>query len=246
MTRIAFRLDDVCPEMNWSRFAAFEDLFIRWSIRPLLAIVPNNRDPALAVSEPEPCFWEKMVRLRDDGWSVAQHGFEHQCTIPDGGILGINGFSEFASLPYEIQLDKIRRGKELLASHGLDTTIWSTPAHTFDANTLRVLRDLGFRYMSDGIALYPYDFMGLRFLPSQIGRPWKPPLGVVTIYIHANTITDREFGEFAAFIETRRESIRDYRDLLEEKPHNVIRRITEPSALCVRKLKARLQAVPSW
>ena len=40
--KIAFRMDDITPDMDWKSFEAFEQLFERYGCYPLLGIVPDN------------------------------------------------------------------------------------------------------------------------------------------------------------------------------------------------------------
>ena len=47
--KIAFRMDDITPDMDWKSFEAFEQLFERYGCYPLLGIVPDNLDPKLSV-----------------------------------------------------------------------------------------------------------------------------------------------------------------------------------------------------
>ena len=44
MTKYLFRIDDVCPEMDWGKFDRLVNLFKRFEIKPLLAVVPDNQD----------------------------------------------------------------------------------------------------------------------------------------------------------------------------------------------------------
>ena len=68
--KIAFRMDDITPDMDWKSFEAFEQLFERYGCYPLLGIVPDNLDP-------ESCRWirhgkrsgKKMQELQEKGWT---------------------------------------------------------------------------------------------------------------------------------------------------------------------------------
>ncbi len=46
------RFDDLCPTMAASRWAPFERLIGEFGIQPILAVVPENQDPELAIDEP--------------------------------------------------------------------------------------------------------------------------------------------------------------------------------------------------
>jgi predicted deacetylase len=238
MTQIAFRMDDICPEMDWGSFSRFRNLFDQYDIRPLLGIVPDNQDSHLKISAPHPEFWKEMRTLVvDNQWSIAQHGYRHLLETRGGGLLGINKFSEFASFPYDIQYKKIEEGKKCLSENGVETDIWMAPAHSYDQNTLRALCNLGFRIVTDGYSLYPYNYMGLKFIPCQFGDPRKPPFGIATIAIHCNGITEGQFQRFSLFVEKNRDFIVDFRELCALPTKNLSRKIIEPSFLALRKIK---------
>ena len=55
--KIAFRMDDITPDMDWKSFEAFEQLFERYGCYPLLGIVPDNLDPKLSVDPAREAFW---------------------------------------------------------------------------------------------------------------------------------------------------------------------------------------------
>jgi hypothetical protein len=64
--RYLFRIDDVAPTMAWSRFSQLMTIFRRHGIKPLLGVVPDNRDSSLAPELARPDFWETMRRLQQD------------------------------------------------------------------------------------------------------------------------------------------------------------------------------------
>ena len=66
--KIAFRMDDITPDMDWKSFEAFEQLFERYGCYPLLGIVPDNLDLKLAVDPAREAFWKKMQELQEKGW----------------------------------------------------------------------------------------------------------------------------------------------------------------------------------
>lgn len=62
--KIAFRMDDITPDMDWKSFEAFEQLFERYGCYPLLGIVPDNLDPKLSVDPAREAFWKKCRSCR--------------------------------------------------------------------------------------------------------------------------------------------------------------------------------------
>jgi len=203
--RYVWRMDDITPGMNWARFWAFIELFRTHGVKPLLGIVPENRDPNLCPEPEHPDFWH---RLRDLGSSgaveFAQHGYQHRYVSTAPGLLTaamrLKSHSEFAGLPFAEQERKIRLGRETLQREGIFTDAWIAPAHSFDRMTLQALARSGFRLVSDGIGLYPVERDGLIFVPQQFWRPRRMPFGVVTICLHTNHADEDDYRSVDAFL----------------------------------------------
>ena len=196
-----FRLDDVCPTMDWHRFGQLEGLFLKFNIKPIIGIIPDNQDPTLRVGPARPDFWTRMRALKKDGWILAQHGYQHLYKTKDAGMVNINRRSEFAGLPYDAQYQAISAGQTILKKH-LDgaPTWWMAPAHSFDAATCQVLKKLGFTHITDGIALYPYQALGLTWVPQQLWQPRRMPFGLWTICLHPNTMKDSDMRKLEDFL----------------------------------------------
>lgn len=218
--RYLYRMDDITPGMSWPNFWRFLDLFRSHGVRPLLGVVPRNADPKLTVGPVEPRFWEILRELvRDGAVEIAQHGCTHVYDSDRYGILGRRfGFrrqSEFAGHPLDVQRERILLGQAILRDQGLPTDVWMAPSHSFDAATLRALRETGFGAVTDGVALFPFRDRGLVFVPQQLWRPKAFPVGIWTICLHANTIDEGFFDlirshvaagtTFLSFSEARRE-----------------------------------------
>jgi hypothetical protein len=50
--RYILRFDDICPTLNWDLWAGVEEVLLRTRIRPLLAVIPDNRDESLRIRSP--------------------------------------------------------------------------------------------------------------------------------------------------------------------------------------------------
>lgn len=213
--RFIIRFDDVCPGMNWATFGRFLAFFDSHpSIRPMLGVVPDNRDPSLDVAPSAAGFWDRVRNWRRRGWTIAQHGHTHQYTRQDGGLLGIGSKSEFAGLPYEEQLLKLRLGKEILEREDVWEPYFMAPSHSFDQATLRALGALGFEAITDGYGIYPYRIGGMKAIPQLFGSTVDFGAGVYTICLHCNRMPEARIAS-----------------LLEFMGHNESRIIDFPSAL---------------
>ena len=45
--KIAVRMDDITPDMDWEKFLAFKEILDTFGIKPLIGVVPDNRDENL-------------------------------------------------------------------------------------------------------------------------------------------------------------------------------------------------------
>lgn len=191
-----YRVDDIHPRMLWERFYTLMDLFKEYEVVPLLGIIPDNKDDSLNYEEENPLYWKLIKEMVEKGEiEICQHGYQHiYSTIQKSinqNLYGRVSPSEFANLSYDVQLKKIKKGREILESYGLYTDIWMAPSHTNDKNTFRALKNLGFRYITDGISVYPFKKHGLTFIPQQIWEPKREFIsGIFTICLHLDDLTD--------------------------------------------------------
>lgn len=195
--KIAVRLDDITPDMDWDRFLEFKNLLDKYRIKPLIGIVPDNRDQNLHKCEYRHDFWDFVKNLEREGWSIALHGYNHIYTTHDSGLFPLNDFSEFAGVAYEEQYSMIKKGKEILESHGISTDIFMAPAHTYDKNTLKALKELGLVRMTDGFGNKPYTWCGMTFYPISflVSHSLKKKKGITTLVVHVNEIQNMDYYE---------------------------------------------------
>jgi len=183
--------------MNWRAWDDIETILCDQRIKPILAVVPDNRDDTLRVSAPNARFWDRVREWQAWGWTIAMHGWQHRFVTNYAGILGVNKRSEFAGLPRYEQRSKLWSGLEVFRREGIDSTVWIAPAHSFDTVTIEVLIQLGFRYISDGFFPLPHvDEFGLTWIPQQLWSFRWRPFGVWTICFHMNHWTSADILSF--------------------------------------------------
>ena len=83
------RFDDICPTMDWESWDKVEKVLISEGIRPILAVVPDNRDENLIFGKENEHFWSKVRTWKKMGWSIAIHGYQHLYQTNDPGLLGL-------------------------------------------------------------------------------------------------------------------------------------------------------------
>ena len=201
MSKYIMRLDDAAEKMDIEKWNRMEQLLDKYSIKPLVGVIPICKDPMMDKYETDNSFWDKVHRWMDKGWTIALHGYEHVYCTEDGGINPVNQRSEFAGLPLEEQQRKIREGVNVFRDHGIEPEVFFAPSHTFDENTIKALKEeSNIRIISDTVANKPYSKYGFVFVPQQSGRVRKLPFHTITYCYHPNVMTDQDFEMFEAFL----------------------------------------------
>jgi peptidoglycan/xylan/chitin deacetylase (PgdA/CDA1 family) len=182
--RYLLRIDDVCATMDWAIWNEMEATMDAAGIRPIVGIVPDNRDPKLMAGPAAPDFWERVRGWQARGWTIGLHGYQHDYVTRESGILGLNHQSEFAGLPKEEQRRKIRAGLAIFQREGVRVDAWVAPSHSFDWTTVEVLREEGLQVISDGFAFRPFRKEGMRWVPQQFATMRRVPFGTWTFCHH--------------------------------------------------------------
>jgi predicted deacetylase len=191
------RFDDICPTMNWAVWQQVEQILIRENVKPLLAVVPDNRDDNLNVNPARNDFWDQVRSWRERGWTIGMHGYQHRYVTQDAGILGLNKYSEFAGLPKEVQASKLLTAFEIFGRESIRPDVFIAPAHSLDRTTLEVLKEMGLRRISDGFFLFPnLDSTGMLWIPQQFWRFRWMPFGVWSVCFHINRWGSRDILQF--------------------------------------------------
>ena len=201
------RFDDICPTMNWEAWEQVENVLVSEGIKPMLAVVPDNRDENLEFGQENEHFWSKVLDWQKMGWSIAVHGYQHLYQTNDPGLLGLNKYSEFSGLSYEQQSNKLQKALSIFESHDIKPNLWVAPAHSFDEVTVRVLSDLGIEVISDGFFTGPVKHMNMIWIPQQLWKFRHFKSGIWTVCYHLNGTKKEELDGICSDLNHYKESI---------------------------------------
>jgi predicted deacetylase len=232
--RYLLRFDGLCPTMSRRKWERFDALIEEFEIRPILAVIPDNRDSDLAVESPDPEFWKRMRTMEAIGAAIALHGYQHVCDSRNRGLVPLHRRTEFAGVDEATQQEWIHNGLEILRNHGLNPRLWVATRHGFDRNTLRALRTEGIAYLSDGFARLPFTRGGVTWIPQQLWVPVNKPRGLWTICIHSNNAGDWLVKRLRAFLQQHAGQFTSFDRVMEEYrpgPLGLTERVCEAIAL---------------
>ena len=211
-TGILIRLDDIAENMNWDLMKKLELLFEKYAIKPVLGVIPENKDNELFVYPKKNNFWEQVRIWKSKGWEIAMHGNNHIydkfCSKTD--YLGLGGNSEFCSHTYENQLEKIKCGLDKFNNENINIKTFFAPNHTFDENTLLALKKCGITEIVDGYGLMPYEENGIKFIPQLFYKMIAFPFGIQSFQIHLNYFKQDDFDNLKKFVELNSKKIITY------------------------------------
>lgn len=216
------RFDDITPNMAWSKFSLLEKKMNSLNIKPIVGVVPNNKDKKLDLEDSNIDFWGNIKTWFDNDWTIAQHGYTHQYETTSSGLLKINKRSEFSQLSFEKQLIKLEKGKKILENYAVWQPIFMAPAHSFDKNTIKALKSLEFKYITDGYGFYPYRVDDLLLIPQLFSSSIHFGFGVYTICIHINTMPSEKIDMLINFMEENREDIITFQEAVSFENKNFL------------------------
>lgn len=230
MIKIAIRIDDVTNNMDWDKFKKFEAVLDKYGVKPLIGVIPENKDESLLKIDRED-YISWLNRRINDGWSVAIHGYNHLYTTKKGGMFPLNHFSEYAGVPYEKQQKMIDDGIDSLKELGISTNTFMAPAHTFDAGTVKALKVAGIKYITDGFGYQPYTRDGIIYLPisSRRSKDIERSSGYTTLVYHPAMMNDKDFDNFDSMLAKHKSQLIAYSELfsLEAKKQSFFARLSE-------------------
>lgn len=237
------RLDDACPTMDAKKWQRIENILDAYGVRPMVGIIPVNKDPKQQIDTADPEFWAKVKAWEKKRWAIALHGYDH-CFISDAGMSGLNPLwerSEFAGVPLEMQKEKVRKGLAVFRANGIEPRYFFAPAHTYDENTLQALREeSNIRIISDTIATQPYHNGDFVFIPQLGGHCKEMKLsGIWTFCLHPSAMKEEDFVATERFLLAHKDEMLGFNELnlITFKGKNLISRLLSWLYFTRRRLK---------
>tara|TARA_B100001123_G_C15302972_1_gene1021692 strand:+ start:1663 stop:2424 length:762 start_codon:yes stop_codon:yes gene_type:complete len=211
-TGFLIRLDDIAENMNWDLMEKSEFLFDKYNIKPVLGVIPNNKDKELLSYPKKNNFWDQVRKWRDKGWEISMHGSTHvyDKTSKKEDYFSYGGGSEFCGHSFDVQSSRIKNGINKFNEENIKIKSFFAPNHTFDENTLLALKECGIKEVIDGYGLMPYRENEINFIPQLFYKLIKLPFGIQSSQIHLNYFSDKDFDDFQNFIEKNSKKIITY------------------------------------
>jgi peptidoglycan/xylan/chitin deacetylase (PgdA/CDA1 family) len=152
--RLAIRFDDPSPASKTHVEEAVLAELSQRDVKATFAVVPFWGEPGVEAGLTEKAA-AHLIEARSKGYAeIALHGYSHR-NAEDRSHESSRRFpscsSEFDGVPYDDQLELIRRGKAHLESvFGSKITGFVPPWNTYDASTLRAVAENDLEYLSAG------------------------------------------------------------------------------------------------
>jgi predicted deacetylase len=196
--RYYLRLDDAHERMHLKNWKKIESLCIKYDIKPLVALIPNNKDSEI-------CFETNTNNINIDDtvkrwyqadWCIGIHGYNHDLVSinPLRNILPLNNVSEFVHLSKPLIHNKLVSAVDNFKKRNIKTEIFVPPAHSYNVATLKILQEsTDIKIVSDGWDFLPFVENGITFLPQQLWKFRRMYFGHWTICLHPSSMCDVEF-----------------------------------------------------
>jgi len=164
---VVFRYDDYCSRTDTELEKKIIADFKKHNISCTFGIIPFVKSKNYLDFEPQeviPLTPEKIAIARDaikaGAMDAAQHGYSHQTLQTKGW------HTEFQTLDYDTQMEKIKKGKVYLEKVlGTPITTFIPPYNAYDAITIEVLEKLNFQCLSAGMNGDIVPSTSLKMLP---------------------------------------------------------------------------------
>jgi predicted deacetylase len=219
MAKYLIRMDDACPQMHLKNWNRVEEILDKYSIKPIVAVIPDNKDETLNYGFDNSFWTETINRWKNKDWHLALHGYQHLYhETSQKSLIPLKSKSEFTGDSYEVQKSKILKGIEILNKYSIFPTTFIAPGHAFDEITLDVLyNETNIKYISDGLSFRPFIIRNITWIPQQIWQFRKMPFGIWTICLHPNTMNEKDFKKMEECLERISKDVLSWTELVSFK-----------------------------
>tara|TARA_B100000315_G_C14456313_1_gene531566 strand:+ start:278 stop:1021 length:744 start_codon:yes stop_codon:yes gene_type:complete len=242
-TGILIRLDDIAENMNWDLMEKSELLFEEYGIKPILGVIPNNKDNELLSYSKKNNFWEQVRNWRDKGWEIAMHGYTHVydkiCKNED--YFNYGGGSEFCGHTLETQISRIKNGLQKFKNEKIKIRSFFAPNHTYDKNTFIALKNFRINEIIDGYGLMPYIENDIKFIPQLFYKVFALPFGIQTLQIHLNYWEQKDFDNFEKFIKKHSNKIITYDQAIAKTNNSFFYKFINTSTKIILRIKRAIK-----
>ena len=242
-TGILIRLDDIAENMNWDLMEKSELLFEEYGIKPILGVIPNNKDNELLSYSKKNNFWEQVRNWRDKGWEIAMHGYTHVydkiCKNED--YFNYGGGSEFCGHTLETQISRIKNGLQKFKNEKIKIRSFFAPNHTYDKNTFIALKNFRINEVIDGYGLMPYIENDIKFIPQLFYKVFALPFGIQTLQIHLNYWEQKDFDNFEKFIKKHSNKIITYDQAITKTNNSFFYKFINTSTKIILRIKRAIK-----
>ena len=216
-TGILIRFDDIAANMNWEIMDKCEELFDNYNIKPVVGVIPNNKDDELLTYPKRENFWKIVRHWQSKKWEIAMHGYTHiyDTNTYKKDYFNYGGKSEFFGHSIDNQISKIKSGLKIFSENDIKVRVFFAPNHTYDQNTFEALKVSGIKEVIDGYGLIPYQEKNIKFIPQLFYKLFFLPYGIQTTQIHLNNWKLNDFIKFEKFIKRNLSSIINYDDAIQ-------------------------------
>tara|TARA_Y100000590_G_scaffold42743_1_gene45520 strand:- start:224 stop:991 length:768 start_codon:yes stop_codon:yes gene_type:complete len=238
-TGILIRIDDIAENMNWDLMEKSELLFEKYGIKPVLGVIPKNKDTELLSYPKKDDFWEKVRIWKNKGWEIAMHGYTHvyDTTSKKDDYFNHGGGSEFYGHSLETQTLKIKNGLKKFNDEKIKIRAFFAPNHTYDQNTFVALKNSGINEIIDGYGLMPYIENDIKFIPQLFYKVLALPFGIQSTQIHLNYWNQKDFNVFEQFIIKNHNKIITYDQAVKKINNNFFYNSLKKISALMLKLK---------
>lgn len=249
-TGILIRIDDVCENMDWNLVQKLESLFDRYSIKPVLGVIPKNQDESFLTFPKNDKFWEQVRNWQDKGWEIVQHGYTHiydNLCEKKKDYFRYGGGSEFFGHSLKTQEERIKKGLEKFKEEKINVRSFFAPNQTYDENTFLALKNCGIKEVIDGYGLMPYIEKDIKFIPQLFEKVILLPFGIQSTKLHLHTWNENDYKNFENFVKNNSNKIITYDQALKKINNSIFFKVCRLFISIILRLKrSRLDKVSGY